>query len=111
MAVNCAILSYNGTVYFGFSGDTHAAPDLRRLETLLQESFVELRAALGIASTQKKRRTGKRRAVLTVATSSRITTSLNVPIPIAQPESQVMAADIPPDQSEKALMERAVAYS
>jgi diacylglycerol O-acyltransferase / wax synthase len=111
MAVNCAILSYNGTVYFGFSGDTHAAPDLRRLETLLQESFVELRAALGIASTQKKRRTGKRRAVRTVATSSRITTSLNVPIPIAQPESQVMAADIPPDQSEKALMERAVAYS
>ncbi len=29
MAVNCAILSYNGTVYFGFSGDVHAAPDLR----------------------------------------------------------------------------------
>ncbi len=32
MAVNCAILSYNGMVYFGFSGDVHAAPDLRRLE-------------------------------------------------------------------------------
>ena len=47
MAVNCAILSYNDTVYFGFSGDTHAAPDLRRLEKLLQESFVELRDAVG----------------------------------------------------------------
>ena len=43
MAVNCAILSYNGTVYFGFSGDVHAAPDLRRIESLLQASFSELR--------------------------------------------------------------------
>ena len=48
MAVNCAILSYNGTIYFGFSGDAHAAPDLRRLEKLLKQSFVELRDAIGI---------------------------------------------------------------
>jgi hypothetical protein len=46
MAVNCAILSYNGTVYFGFSGDVNAAPDLRRLERFLKESFVELREAV-----------------------------------------------------------------
>ena len=45
MAVNCAILSYNGAAYFGFSGDVHAAPDLRRLEKLLHESFDELRDA------------------------------------------------------------------
>jgi hypothetical protein len=43
MAVNCAILSYNGMVYFGFSGDVKAAPDLRRLEKMLKESFAELR--------------------------------------------------------------------
>ncbi|HXJ90326.1 MAG TPA: wax ester/triacylglycerol synthase family O-acyltransferase [Candidatus Binatia bacterium] len=55
MAVNCAILSYNGTVYFGFSGDTHAAPDLRRLERLLKESFIELLEASGIQPPQKKR--------------------------------------------------------
>jgi len=55
MAVNCAILSYNGTVYFGFSGDTHAAPDLRRLETLLQASFAELREATGIKPPQKRK--------------------------------------------------------
>ena len=48
MAMNCAILSYNGTVYFGFSGDVHAAPDLRRLEHLLNESFAELRDAARI---------------------------------------------------------------
>jgi diacylglycerol O-acyltransferase len=46
MAVNCAILSYNGTVYFGFSGDVNAAPDLRRLEGFLKENFVELREAV-----------------------------------------------------------------
>jgi diacylglycerol O-acyltransferase / wax synthase len=49
MAVNCAILSYNGTVYFGFSGEVHAAPDLRRLETLLRRSFAELREAAEIS--------------------------------------------------------------
>jgi diacylglycerol O-acyltransferase len=47
MALNCAILTYNGTAYFGFSGDVHAAPDLRRLETFLQLSFTELREAAG----------------------------------------------------------------
>jgi len=46
MAVNCAILSYDGAVYFGFSGDVHAAPDLRRLEKFLKLSFVELRDAV-----------------------------------------------------------------
>jgi diacylglycerol O-acyltransferase / wax synthase len=46
MAVNCAILSYNGTVHFGFSGDVHAAPDLRRLEGFLRASFNELRGAV-----------------------------------------------------------------
>ena len=38
MAVNCAILSYNGMVYFGFSGDVHAAPDLKRMEDLLRRA-------------------------------------------------------------------------
>jgi diacylglycerol O-acyltransferase len=55
MAVNCAILSYNGMAYFGFSGDVHAAPDLRRLETLLMTSFAELRDSVGIRPPQKKR--------------------------------------------------------
>ena len=55
MALNCAILSYNGTVYFGFSGDVHAAPDLRRLEQLLDDSFMDLRNAAGIKPPQKDR--------------------------------------------------------
>lgn len=60
MAVNCAILSYDGTVFFGFSGDVHAAPDLRRFEHFLKASFAELRAAVKPQRTQsvqpKKRR-------------------------------------------------------
>jgi len=47
MALNCAILTYNGKAYFGFSGDVHAAPDLRHLERLLKLSFTELREAAG----------------------------------------------------------------
>jgi diacylglycerol O-acyltransferase len=67
MAVNCAILSYNGMVYFGFSGDVHAAPDLRRLEDLLMTSFTELRDAVGIKPAQKKKRARKKRGMAAAA--------------------------------------------
>jgi diacylglycerol O-acyltransferase len=60
MAVNCAILSYNGMVYFGFSGDVHAAPDLKRMEKLLKESFTELRNAAGIRPPDRKKVRRKR---------------------------------------------------
>ncbi len=61
MAVNCAVLSYNGMVYFGFSGDAHAAPDLRKMEKLLEASFTELRDAAGIRPPQTKKVRRKRR--------------------------------------------------
>jgi diacylglycerol O-acyltransferase len=54
MALNCAILSYNGSAYFGFSGDVHAVPDLWRLEKLLTSSFTELREAAGVTPPRKK---------------------------------------------------------
>jgi WS/DGAT/MGAT family acyltransferase len=63
MAVNCAILSYDGKIYFGFSGDVHAAPDLKRMENLLQISFAELRQAVGLRPPQKNKTKRKRRAV------------------------------------------------
>ena len=47
MGINCAILTYNGTAFFGFTGDVHAAPDLKRLEKFVDESFAELRARAG----------------------------------------------------------------
>ncbi len=45
LGLNVAILSYDGTAYFGFGGDVHAVPDIDRFEGLLRESFHELRAA------------------------------------------------------------------
>jgi diacylglycerol O-acyltransferase / wax synthase len=54
MALNCAILSYNGTTYFGFSGDVHAAPDLHRLEHLMKLSIAELLRASGRGRPQHK---------------------------------------------------------
>ena len=55
MAVNCAILTYDGTAYFGFSGDVKGAPDLSRLEKFLAAAFADLRAASGIAVPSRKR--------------------------------------------------------
>jgi diacylglycerol O-acyltransferase / wax synthase len=71
MAVNCAILSYNGKVYFGFSGDVHAAPDLRRMEKLLKTSFLELREAVGIRPPEKKRLRQNRQMVPASAAPAR----------------------------------------
>ena len=48
MGVNCAVLTYDGTAYFGFTGDVHAAPNLGRLEKFLTTSLAELQKAIGI---------------------------------------------------------------
>jgi hypothetical protein len=53
MAVNSAVLSYNGVTYFGFTGDSHAAPDLKRLERFLQVSLAEMLKAVGHARPPK----------------------------------------------------------
>jgi hypothetical protein len=88
MAVNCAILSYNGTVYFGFSGDVHAAPDLRRLEKLLQESFTELRHAVGIRPPQKKRARRKRKVASAALPAKTMPAPVLIATGVSQPESK-----------------------
>jgi diacylglycerol O-acyltransferase / wax synthase len=92
MAVNCAILSYDGTVYFGFSGDVHAAPDLRRLEKLLMTSFTELRAAVGIRPPERKRPRRKRRVASAVSAPPK---SAPVPIPTVSSFSSLESKRIP----------------
>jgi hypothetical protein len=79
MAVNCAILSYNGTVYFGFSGDVHAAPDLRRMENLLKESFDELMCDVHLRPPQKKQISRKQHTVPAVAKNEKTNHSKRVP--------------------------------
>jgi len=62
LALNCAILSYDGGVYFGFSGDAHAAPDLPRLEKLLQENFTELCVSAGIRARTPRKKIPRKRS-------------------------------------------------
>jgi len=79
LGINCAVLTYNGTAYFGFTGDIHAVPDLGRLEKFLKSSFVELQRATGV-------RPGRKRAPLGVKATS--------PIPEPQPKP-ILKPDLP----------------
>ncbi len=114
MAVNCAILSYNGMAYFGFSGDVHAAPDLRRLEELVKQSFTELRDAAGIRPPQKKRVRRKRQAVSVSSASAKSASAKSAPAPVRTTArvSPLKAKRVPepsPTEQENAPTERIVA--
>lgn len=58
MGVCCAMASYNGTLYFGLTGDCACAPDLSRLRDFLHDAFMEIREAVGVST---KRRSPVRR--------------------------------------------------
>ncbi|MFL6304708.1 MAG: WS/DGAT domain-containing protein, partial [Candidatus Sulfotelmatobacter sp.] len=88
MAVNCAILSYDGRIYFGFSGDVHAAPDLKRMEKLLQISFTELREAVGLRPPGKDKTRKKRRAVPAAAVPAE-PEKREISVAIAAPPAEV----------------------
>jgi len=60
LGLNCAMLSYNGTAYFGFTGDAQAAPHLHRLEQILSLSFAELQKAVGIEPRRPRRPSASR---------------------------------------------------
>jgi diacylglycerol O-acyltransferase len=59
IGINCAVLTYEGTAFFGFTGDAHAAPDLGRLEKSLTTSFAELQRAVVIRTKRPRRRSAK----------------------------------------------------
>ena len=107
LAVNCAILSYNGMVYFGFSGDVHAAPDLGRLEKLLKQSFVELRDAAGVTAPRKKperkKRASTKKPVAKPAQPPATAVHPVVPLPAARPLSESTAAHEATAGEEKVL--------
>ena len=115
MALNCAILTYNGTAYFGFSGDVHAVPDLRRLETLLQLSYRELRDAAGVKPARKAKKKKEKRVrteTKVVATSALIPEPAPPPasdpvIITLEPPTPVESAESPesPDTEKKVLAE------
>lgn len=55
MGINVAMLTYDGTAYFGFTGDVHAAPELERLPMFLDASMEEMRKAMGLHRAVMKR--------------------------------------------------------
>lgn len=55
MGLNCAVLTYNGTAFFGFSSDVHALPDVDRLAKLANASFAELRKGAGVRRWKRAR--------------------------------------------------------
>lgn len=104
LALNCAILSYNGMVYFGFSGDVHISPDLNRLEKFLKLSFSELREAVGLSPSpkkpQRKRSAPKQRKKEETSTPS-TTQTLRVPIELPAQQPAVKSTDAPRPISEE----------
>ncbi len=109
MALNCAILTYNGAAYFGFSGDVHAAPDLRRLEKFLQLSFLELREAAGgkISGRSKEQKRSKKMHAKPKAKARSIPVSQPVSVDLSIPASPVASviatASVPKVKEEEVL--------
>ncbi|HEV2690711.1 MAG TPA: wax ester/triacylglycerol synthase family O-acyltransferase [Bryobacteraceae bacterium] len=73
MGVNCAIQSYNGKLFFGFTADTAAAPDAGHLADFLDDAF----AALSQVATRD-------RATPTFEEGSRV---LDVLVPVTEPRA------------------------
>lgn len=84
MGMNCAVLTYDGTAYFGFTGDVNAVPDLKLFEKFLVQGFVELRKlVLPVPRTQ--RRSPKTKLAVEAA-------SMRPSVPAAPPKPSAKAA-------------------
>lgn len=82
MGINCAVLSYNGMVYFGFTGDVNAAPDLEKIPKFVDRNITELLRAAGV------RRPGATRA--TAVAASQIQPTVDVPVVAVEPAAKPM---------------------
>ena len=88
MGMNCAVISYDGGMYFGFTGDAGAVPDLHLLPQLLQQCLTAFQRDAGIRSSRRQARKTNRPATPTppAAASDRDSHSSSKPVP-ASPES------------------------
>ncbi|ABF39362.1 Diacylglycerol O-acyltransferase [Candidatus Koribacter versatilis Ellin345] len=72
MGANCALLTYDGYAYFGFSCDSVATPEHHLLPKFLHETVAEFRAAFGLDE-EIKPRVNKPRAVKNSSAKKRVT--------------------------------------
>jgi hypothetical protein len=84
MGMNCAVLTYNGVAYFGFTGDVHAVPDLRQFEKLLIASFAELKKAAGLPVPRQKRTRKKSKPAVKPASTAPAGPEEPVPPPLTK---------------------------
>ena len=84
MGMNCALLTYNGTAFFGFTGDVHAVPDLRQFEKLLTASFAELKKAAGLRAPRQKRTRPKPKPAVEPAATPPTTPEPEPPQPLTK---------------------------
>lgn len=88
MGMNCAVLSYDGNVYFGFSGDSHAIPDQKFMEEFVRASFEKMQKAFGVGIS----RTSRRLKTKTVQTKRPMHRYTEMPLPIQQSQAARVAA-------------------
>ncbi len=98
MGMNCAMLTYNGTAFFGFTGDVHAVPDLGSLPKFLLAAFTQLEKEVGIPG--KKRSPALRRPAQPIATSAK----QGRPAPVVDfPRQQSATAEAPPKPKARGM--------
>jgi diacylglycerol O-acyltransferase / wax synthase len=104
MGINCAILTYNGTAYFGFTGDVHAAPDLERLEKFVNQSFAEFLAGTSSTAVAKPQRQKRERpnARIPIAKTRAVRTKLAPESSSSKPAESAAVPEQKPEP-EKAL--------
>ncbi len=98
MGVNCAVMSYDGWLFVGFTGDSKAIPDLGVLAELFSSSFAEFRDSLSVAipkpvSMPKIRKPRAKRKVAVARTKSALAAEVT-PIFEAVPETVVESGSV-----------------
>ena len=63
LGVNCAIQSYAGKLFFGFTADAHVVPDVGRMRDFVRLSFADLCKAAGVKKPKRRRPAPKPAAV------------------------------------------------
>jgi hypothetical protein len=82
MGVNCAVLSYDGTIFFGLHAATSAVPDVERIEEFLQASFSELcELTLGTPGKNKTKQKARRRKPRAPAKKAEVRAKAPVRVP------------------------------
>ncbi len=90
LGINIAVQSYDGRLFFGFTSDTHAAPDAHRLRDFVQDAYQELRRAAGIKKPRRAVTRPPRKAEAEAVAAP--PEPEPPPAPAAQPEAAAVAA-------------------